>query len=188
MEVQSLAIPEVLILKPTRFGDSRGFFSEVYRESVFAHVGIRERFVQDNHSFSAEKGVMRGIHFQVPPVAQGKLLRVTRGAIFDVALDIRVGSPTFGQHVAEEINAEAWNQIWVPPGFAHGFCTLTPGVEVVYKVTSEYSPADEGGVLWADPNLGIDWPVTEADAVVSPRDAKWPRLAELVSPFRYAGT
>jgi dTDP-4-dehydrorhamnose 3,5-epimerase len=186
MEVQALAIPDVLILKPKRFGDARGFFSEVFRESAAEAAGITDRFVQDNHSFSAEKGVVRGLHFQAPPQAQGKLMRVTRGAIFDVALDIRIGSSTYGQHVAAEVSSEEWSQIWVPPGFAHGFCTLTPNTEVIYKVTSEYAPASEGGVLWIDPALGIDWPVESTSAIVSPRDTKWPVLAELVSPFRYA--
>lgn len=185
MDVQPLAIPEVLVLRPKRHGDARGFFSEVFRDSVFAAAGIRERFVQDNHSLSAEKGVLRGLHFQAPPHAQGKLLRVTRGAILDVALDIRTGSPTYGRHVAAEISAERWNQIWVPAGFAHGFCTVTPDVEVIYKVTAEYVPASEGGVLWNDPALGIDWPVTQQTAIASSRDTKWPLLADLASPFRY---
>ena len=186
MEVQALAIPEVLVLKPKRHGDDRGFFSEVFRERQAESVGITDRFVQDNHSFSVEKGVMRGLHFQSPPHAQGKLLRVTRGAIFDVALDIRIGSPTYGQHVAAEISSEEWNQFWDSPGFAHGFCTLTSNVEVIYKVTAEYAPTSEGGVLWTDPALGIEWPVEVAKAIVAPRDAQWPVLADLVSPFHYA--
>jgi len=185
MDVQTQKIPEVLLLKPTRFGDARGFFSEVFKERDAVSVGIVDRFVQDNHSFSAERGVMRGLHFQAPPKAQGKLIRVTRGAILDVALDIRTGSPTYGQHVAVELSSENWSQLWVPPGFAHGFCTLSADVEVIYKVTAEYSPADEGGVLWTDPELGIAWPVDVSAATVSPRDTKWPALSDMVSPFRY---
>jgi len=187
MDVQTLAIPDVLLLKPKRIGDDRGFFSEVFKESQARAAGIVERFVQDNHSFSADRGVIRGLHFQAPPVAQGKLIRVVRGAILDVALDIRINSPTFGKYASAELTAENWSQVWVPPGFAHGFCTLVPNVEVIYKVTSEYSPAEEGGVLWSDPELGISWPVTAA-AVVSPRDTRWPTFAKLLSPFRYPGT
>ncbi|RYG36025.1 MAG: dTDP-4-dehydrorhamnose 3,5-epimerase [Burkholderiales bacterium] len=188
MEVRSLKIPEVLLLKPKRFGDERGFFSEVFKESQTIAAGIIERFIQDNHSFSAERGVIRGLHFQVPPKAQGKLIRVIRGAIFDVALDIRQGSPTYGQHVSAELSADNWSQLWVPPGFAHGFCTLEPNVEVIYKVTAEYSPADEGGVLWNDAALGIGWPISADEAVLSGRDTKWPLMADLESPFRYAGS
>lgn len=188
MDVQALAIPEVLLLKPKRFGDDRGFFSEVFKESQARNAGIVERFVQDNHSFSAEKGVIRGLHFQAPPVAQGKLIRVTRGSIFDVAIDIRQGSPTYGQHVAAELSADNWSQLWVPPGFAHGFCTLEPNVEVIYKVTAEYSPTSEGGVMWNDAALGIAWPIAPSEAVLSGRDTKWPMLADLRSPFRYAGS
>lgn len=188
MEVTSLAISEVLLLKPKRFGDERGFFSEVFKESDTSAAGIAERFIQDNHSFSSEKGVVRGLHFQAPPKAQGKLIRVTRGSIFDVVLDIRTGSPTYGQHVAAELSADNWSQLWVPPGFAHGFCTLEPNVEVIYKVTSDYSPPDEGGVMWNDPALGIPWPIAVSEAVLSARDTKWPVLADLNSPFQYASS
>jgi dTDP-4-dehydrorhamnose 3,5-epimerase len=139
--------------------------------------------VQDNHSFSASRGTLRGLHFQTPPMAQGKLVRVTRGRIFDVAVDIRHGSKTFGQHVAAEISAESWNQIWIPAGFAHGLCTLEPNTEVLYKVTAPYSPAHDRGIAWNDPTLGVDWPVAGPEVTVSVKDAAHPRLAQLEKFF-----
>lgn len=187
MQATALAIPDVLVLSPKKHGDERGFFSEVFKESLFTANGVDACFVQDNHSFSSQRGVVRALHFQAPPKAQGKLVRVVRGAILDVAVDIRIGSPTYGQHVSAEISAGAWNQIWVPAGFAHGFCTLTDECEVLYKTTSEYAPDLEGGITWNDPALGIDWPVAPSEATLSARDTRWPSFDKLQSPFVWQG-
>lgn len=184
MQVTSLEIPEVRLIAAVRHGDHRGFFSETYSRPAFAAAGIDVDFVQDNHSLSAEAGTVRGLHFQAPPRAQAKLLRVVRGAVFDVAVDLRWGSPTYGRHVSAVISAEAWNQIYVPAGFAHGFCTLEPGTEVLYKVSDVYAPEAEGGLLWNDPELGIAWP-EGAGAVLSERDRGWPRLRDLARVFHY---
>ena len=159
MLVQPLEIPDVKLITPQRFYDERGFFSETYNRQRLAEFGIEADFVQDNHSFSSAKGVVRGLHFQVSPHAQGKLVRVTRGAIFDVALDIRRGSPTYGRHVSTVLSAENWAQLWIPVGFAHGFCTLEPNTEVLYKTTAYYAPECSRGIKWDDPALGIAWPV-----------------------------
>ena len=184
MEVTRLAIPDVCLLAPRKHGDHRGFFSETYSKRAFAEAGIEADFVQDNHSLSAEPGTVRGLHFQVPPRAQAKLLRVVRGAVFDVAVDLRWGAPTYGQHVSAVISAGAWNQIYVPVGFAHGFCTLEPGTEVIYKVSDFYAPEAEQGLLWNDPALAIDWP-EGAGAVLSERDRGWPCLRDLARVFQY---
>ena len=179
------AVPEVLLIEPQRFGDERGFFSETYNAKILAGAGLTLPFVQDNHSRSPHRGTVRGLHFQAPPHAQDKLLRVTRGAILDVAVDIRKGSPTYGRSVAVELSAENWRQLLVPKGFAHGFLTLAEDCEVLYKVTDYYAPASEAGLLWSDPALGIDWPVNGAPPVINARDAAWPRLADFDSPFTY---
>ncbi|MEO3430333.1 dTDP-4-dehydrorhamnose 3,5-epimerase [Pelagibius sp. CAU 1746] len=184
MDVESLAIPEVLLIKPVRHGDHRGFFSETYSKQDFAAAGIGMEFVQDNHSLSAQAGTLRGLHFQVPPRAQAKLLRVIRGSVFDVAVDLRWGSPTYGRHVSAVISAEAWNQIFIPVGFAHGFCTLEPDCEVLYKVSDFYAPEAEQGLLWNDPELGVDWP-DGAGASLSTRDRSWPGLRDLSRVFQY---
>jgi dTDP-4-dehydrorhamnose 3,5-epimerase len=185
VRVIETAIPEVKIIEPVRHGDARGFFSETYNGRAFAEAGLRLDFVQDNHSLSAARGTVRGLHFQVPPYAQAKLVRVVRGAIFDVAVDIRRGSPSFGRHVSATISAEAWNQILVPVGFAHGFCTLEPNTEVVYKVTSYYSREHDKGLLWNDPALAIPWPVEAGEAALSAKDAALPRFDELPEYFAY---
>ena len=181
MDVEATAIADVKIITPRRFGDHRGFFSEVYNKRALAEAGIELEFVQDNHSLSAEVGTVRGLHFQTPPMAQDKLVRVTRGAVLDVAVDVRTGSPTYGKHVAVELSAENWRQLLVPIGFAHGFCTLEPDTEVMYKVTNYYSAEHDGGVAWDDPALGIEWPVK--DAVLSEKDRGLPRLADLGDVF-----
>lgn len=183
MEVIRLTIPDIKVIRPKKFGDHRGFFSETYNKQALAQASIALDFVQDNHSLSVSRGVIRGLHFQVPPFAQDKLVRVVRGAIFDVAVDLRRGSPTFGQHVSAVISAEEWNQILVPVGFAHGFCTLEQNTEVIYKVTSYYSPTHDKGVRWNDPALGIDWPVRENAAIVSDKDKVQPLLSELEHAF-----
>jgi dTDP-4-dehydrorhamnose 3,5-epimerase len=185
VKIRPTAIPDVLSIEVPRFGDERGFFSETYRRSVFAEAGVDVDFVQDNHSRSALAGTVRGFHYQAPPRAQGKLVRVVRGAILDVAVDIRIGSPSFGKHVAVQVSAEAWNQLWLPVGFAHGLVTLEPDTEVVYKVTDYYSPQHDFGLLWNDPALGIDWPVAPDQVVISDKDRRHPRLAELPEHFRW---
>lgn len=186
MDIQATSIPEVKIIAPKKFGDARGFFSETYNQRAFHEAGIRDVWIQDNHSMSGPRGTVRGLHYQIAPVAQAKLVRVVKGAILDVALDIRKGSPSWGRHVACEISAEKWNQIYVPPGFAHGFCTLTPDTEVLYKVTALYSKDHEFGILWNDPALGIDWPVKAADALLSDKDKVQPVFAAAPVHFTYA--
>lgn len=183
MRIEGTAIAGVLVVQPARHGDHRGFFSETFRSSAFREAGIDIQWAQDNHSYSAKRGVVRGLHFQVAPFAQAKLLRVTRGAVLDVAVDIREGSPTYGRHIAVELSADNWTQLYVPTGFAHGFCTLTDDCEVLYKTSAEYTAMSEGGILWSDPDLQIDWPVAADQAILSPRDRLWPRLKDLVSPF-----
>lgn len=183
LEVTPTAIPDVKIITPRKFGDDRGFFSETFSQKAFAEAGLNLVFVQDNHAMSAAKGVVRGLHYQIPPHAQDKLVRVTRGAILDVAVDIRRGSPTFGRHVAVVISAAAWNQILVPVGFAHGYCTLEPNTEVIYKVTQFYRPDHERGIRWNDSALGIEWPVSEAEAILNERDRNNPLLAQAAYLF-----
>ena len=188
LEVKHLALREVRLLRPDKHGDHRGFFSETYSQRELLNAGIHINFVQDNHAFSADLGTVRGLHFQTPPFAQDKLVRVVRGAIFDVAVDIRVGSPTYGQFVSAVISAREWNQILVPVGFAHGLVTLEPNTEVLYKVSNVYSPPHDMGLLWNDPALGIDWPVDVAKALLSEKDTRQPLLAELPASFRYDNT
>jgi dTDP-4-dehydrorhamnose 3,5-epimerase len=174
MKVTDTAIPGVRVLVPQRFGDERGFFSEVYNRDRFLEHGLPVDWVQDNHAFSRDRGTVRGLHYQLPPFAQTKLVRVTRGAIHDVVVDIRRGSPTFGRHVAVTVSAAEWNQLLVPVGFAHGYCTLEPDTEVLYKVSAIYSPEHERGIRWDDPALGIEWPVSTAEAIVSEKDRGLP--------------
>jgi dTDP-4-dehydrorhamnose 3,5-epimerase len=176
-------IAGLMLIEPKKFGDHRGFFSETYHRERLAEAGFAMDFVQDNHSLSVERGVVRGLHYQSPPHAQAKLLRVVRGAILDVTVDLRKGSPTFGDHAAVELSAANWRQLLVPAGFAHGFATLEPDSEVVYKVTDYYAPEHDHGILWSDPALGIAWPVKPEAAVVSDKDRAQPRLAEIESPF-----
>jgi len=183
MQLDETAIPDVKILTPERIGDDRGFFSEVYNAKRFADAGIDLRFVQGNHSLSAEAGVLRGLHFQLPPFAQDKLVRVVRGCILDVAVDLRRTSPTFGQHVSVEISADNFKQILVPKGFAHGFITREPGTEVLYKVTNYYSPEHDRGIIWNDPDLGIDWQVSANDVILSGKDATLPMLCNAPDLF-----
>jgi dTDP-4-dehydrorhamnose 3,5-epimerase len=183
LTVKTFAVQDVLLIAPQRFADRRGFFSEVFSQRALADIGLDAAFVQDNHSLSVERGTVRGLHFQQPPHAQGKLVRVSRGKILDVAVDLRRGSPTYGHHVAVELSAENWLQLWIPEGFAHGFCTMEPNTEVMYKTTDYYSPRDDSGIAWDDPELAVDWPVACADALVSDKDAALPRLAERPSPF-----
>lgn len=183
VQITELAIPDVKLVVPKRFGDRRGFFSETYNAQALAEAGIKENFVQDNHSLSAEVGTIRGLHFQKPPHAQAKLVRVSRGRVLDIALDLRTGSPTFGKHVAAELSADNWAQLFIPVGFAHAFCTLEPDTEFLYKVTDYYAPDCDGGVLWSDPTLGIEWPVTADKAILSDKDARLPLLKDVGQAF-----
>ena len=182
-EVLATEIAEVKLIVPRIHRDHRGFFSETYNRADLAALGVNLEFVQDNHSLSVERGVVRGLHFQIPPFAQDKLLRVIRGSVFDVALDIRRESPTYCKHVARVISAADWNQFLVPAGFAHGFCTLEANTEVIYKVTNYYSPEHDRGLLWNDEDLGITWPVTNAEAILSDKDKKQPRFRDLPHYF-----
>ena len=184
--VEALSLPGLLLVTPKKFADSRGFFSETYNARDLRAAGFDLPFVQDNHSLSAARGTVRGLHFQAPPHAQDKLIRVVRGRILDVAVDIRVGSPTYGRHAAVELSAENWKQLLVPAGFAHGFCTLEPDTEVIYKVTSLYAPSADMGFRWNDPQLAIPWPEF-AGAELSGKDAALPFFAERPSPFVYNG-
>lgn len=183
MKFERQALPDVILVTPDRHGDGRGFFSETFRANTYEAAGIAGPFVQDNHAWSADAGILRGLHFQVPPKAQAKLIRCTRGAILDVAVDLRRSSPTFGQHVSAELSAENGQQLFVPEGFAHGYLTLTPDCVVVYKMTEYYAPETEGGLAWNDPDLGIEWPLRDALPTLSPKDAELPSLASFESPF-----
>ncbi len=185
MKVEALAIPEVKLLTPARYADSRGLFSETWSAARFAEAGVPGPFVQDNHSVSVRPGTIRGLHCQVAPAVQGKLVRVVRGAVWDVAVDIRQGSPTFGKHAAATLSAENWCQLWIPGGFLHGFCTLEPDTEVIYKVTAPYDRAAERAVIWNDPSLGLPWPVKAADVVLSDKDQSASPLALGTDWFRY---
>jgi dTDP-4-dehydrorhamnose 3,5-epimerase len=185
MDVQTLAIPEVKVITPGIVRDDRGFFSETYSRKALQTAEIGAVFVQDNHSLSRKRGVLRGLHFQIEPHVQGKLVRVVRGAIFDVAVDIRRGSPTFGQHASAILSAENWHQIWVPPGFAHGFCTLERDTEVIYKVTAYYAPDCDRGLAYNDPDLDIRWPFEGLDLTLSDKDRGHPRLKDLPAYFAY---
>ncbi len=175
-----LSIPDVVLIEPRVFRDERGFFIETYKHSEFADAGIREYFVQDNHSQSS-MGVLRGLHYQIHPMAQGKLLRCSKGRIFDVAVDIKKGSPDYGKWIGLELSEENNNMLYIPPGFAHGFLTLSDVAEVYYKCTKEYSPENERGIIWNDPDINIDWPVKTP--VLSAKDKAYPVLKDSDSNF-----
>jgi dTDP-4-dehydrorhamnose 3,5-epimerase len=177
----------VRLIRPRRFGDERGWFMETYSLARYADLGVACPFVQDNHSMSRDPGVLRGLHWQAPPHAQAKLVRCVRGRIWDVAVDVRAGSPTFGRWVAAELGAENSHQLFVPIGFAHGFVTLEPGTEVEYKVSSDYAPQSEGGVAWNDPDLSLPWPLAGRAPILSDKDRLLPRLSEAAAPFVYDG-
>ena len=179
--VETTPLEGLLILTPRRFGDARGFFSESWNAQTMADAGIDLAFVQDNHSLSARKGTLRGLHFQTPPMAQGKLVRCGRGALFDVAVDIRSGSATFGQWFGVELSAENGRQLLVPVGFAHGFVTLSDDTEICYKCTAPYAPECDAGIAWNDPAIGVEWGVV--DPVLSDKDAQAGMLAQVGTPF-----
>jgi dTDP-4-dehydrorhamnose 3,5-epimerase len=186
-EFRPLGLDGVIEILPDKFGDDRGFFSETYNSKTFADAGIDLDFVQDNHSYSAEKGVLRGMHFQMPPFAQDKLVRVTRGSVFDVVVDIRRGSPTYAQWVGVEISAAKWNQLLVPKGFAHGFVTLETDTEFLYKVSNFYSKECDRSVRFDDPEIGIDWPVDVSQVIMSDKDRAAGLLSETDTGFIYEG-
>jgi dTDP-4-dehydrorhamnose 3,5-epimerase len=182
--IEDARIPEVKFLHPVRFADERGEFVEVYRADLLRTCGVVFEPVQENHLVTTRSGTMRGLHFQIPPYSQAKLLRVIVGAVFDVAVDLRHGSPTYGQHVSALLSARDWNQVFIPEGFAHGFCSVQPGTEVVYKVNRYRSPESERGLLWNDPDLGISWPFDAALVFAAPRDLQQPRLRDLPRYFQ----
>jgi dTDP-4-dehydrorhamnose 3,5-epimerase len=185
IDIRELEIPDMKLFVPKRFSDVRGYFCETWCESLFrGHVADVD-FVQDNQSQSVKRGTVRGLHLQRPPAAQGKLVRVVHGSILDVAVDLRRGSPTYMRHVAVRLDAAEGAQLWIPPGFLHGFCTLEDNTEIFYKVTSYYSPSHEIGVLWNDPDLGIEWPVDTGSAVVSDKDRRNLALRDLPDIFSY---
>lgn len=183
LDVRPLAIPDVKLLTSPRFADARGHFAETWNRKAFRGAGLDIDFCQDNQSLSRAVGTIRGLHFQKPPHAQSKLVSVLSGRIFDVAVDLRKTSPTFGRHVTAELSAAEGVQLFIPRGFAHGFCTLEPDTIVTYKVDAHYAPESDAGIFWADERLAIAWPVEQARAHLSPKDAALPRLHEITSPF-----
>ena len=183
LEVRPLGLAGLLELRPARLDDERGSFSETWSERLFAEAGIHLHFVQDNHSLSREAGVLRGLHFQAPPLAQDKLVRVTRGSVFDVAVDIRPGSPTYRHWAGLRLSAAEWNQLLVPKGFAHGFLALEPDCEVQYKVSAPYSREHDRAIRFDDPALGIDWPMASTALILSGKDRAAPLLADVDSGF-----
>ncbi len=183
MDIATTPLDGVFLIAPSKHGDARGFVSETFRHDALEAHGIARAWVQENHAFSTGRGVVRGLHFQAPPAAQAKLVRVTRGAIFDVAVDLRRASPTYGRQFSTELSAENWRQLYIPAGFAHGYCTLTDVCDVTYRIDAYYAPELESGLDWADPDLAIPWPVSPEAATLSPRDLKWPRLRTFNSPF-----
>ena len=182
----STPIPDLLVVRPKRHGDVRGFFSEVWNRARFDEAGLAFDWCQDNHSFSADRHVLRGLHFQTPPAAQTKLVRCSRGAVWDVAVDVRRGSPTYAKWFGIELSAENWTQLLVPQGFLHAFVTLVPDSEVQYKVDAPYAPDCDGGIAWNDPDIAIEWPF-DGDPVLSAKDAALPRLADWDNPFVWQG-
>ena len=187
MEIKALDLPGVVLLRPRRFADTRGYFVETYNERTFSPAGITVKFVQDNQSYSAKRGTVRGLHFQLPPAAQSKLVRVLQGSVYDIAVDLRVGSPTYAQWRGATLTADGGEQLFVPSGFAHAFCTLEPDTVVAYKVDDFYSPSHDSGLIWNDPDLAIDWPLAESEVVLSDKDLKLGAFADFVSPFTYQG-
>jgi len=178
MQVSETALADVKLIQPVRHGDHRGFFSETWNRARLAEAGLDLDFVQDNHVLNGRAGTLRGLHLQTAPNPQGKLVRCLRGAILDVAVDVRRGSPWFGRHVAVELSGENWSQLWIPEGFAHGYCTLTDGAEVIYKVTGPYDPTAERGIRFDDSEIGIDWPVKPDQVILSDKDRDLPLLRD----------
>jgi dTDP-4-dehydrorhamnose 3,5-epimerase len=186
MKIDKTKLDGVLIVTPNIIKDERGYFAETFRQDVFDNSSANVSFVQDNQALSVKANVVRGLHFQRPPFAQAKLIRVLRGRILDIAFDMRKGSPTFGRHLAIELSAKNMKQLFIPEGFAHGYLTLEPGVEIAYKVSAMYSPAHDHGIFWADPSLELPWPVNIDQAILSAKDEKLPLFNEVESPFVYS--
>lgn len=186
MEVRETGLPGLVLVRPRVFQDERGFFLEGWQRHKFAAAGMDADFMQDNHARSVPAGVLRGLHFQRPPLAQTKLVWVTRGAVYDVAVDLRVGSPTYGRHYGVELSAENFLRLFVPKGFAHGYLTLTPDAEFQYKVDAPYSPEHDAGLIWDDPDLAVSWPsIPGGEPILSPKDKILPLLKDFASPFVY---
>lgn len=185
LAVEPLSIADVKLITPRRFADSRGYFVETYTQRTFEAAGIRTVFRQDNQSLSTQRGTIRGLHFQLAPEPQTKLVRVLAGAVFDVAVDLRRGSPTYGRWCGAELTADIGEELLIPVGFAHAFCTLQPNTIVAYKVDGFYNKAAESGLRWDDPDIGIEWPVPAAEIKVSDKDAVLPRLADIAAPFDF---
>jgi dTDP-4-dehydrorhamnose 3,5-epimerase len=185
VQIQELEIPDIKTLTPVQHRDNRGFFSEIYNRQTLLEAGITLEFVQENYSCSSEVNTVRGLHFQTGEFQQDKLVQVVSGAILDVAVDLRQGSPWYGQYVCAEISANNWQQILIPKGFAHGFLTLQPDTAVMYRVTAHYSAAHDAGIRWNDPDIGIDWPISQSDAVLSDKDTTLPFLADCDTLFQY---
>ena len=185
--VERLSLEDVLLVRSRRFEDARGYFMESWSQPAFARVGIRANFVQDNQSLSIRTATVRGLHFQVPPYAQAKLVRVLKGAIFDVVVDLRSGSPDYGKWCAVTLTEGKPEQLYIPAGFAHGFMTLEPDTLVAYRVDAVYAPECDAGICWDDPDIGIEWPYDANDAVLSAKDSTLPRLAAFSSPFSWKG-
>ena len=183
MELTNLPIDAVKLIRPRRFSDARGYLVETWNRHTFFEAGIDVDFVQDNASFSGRAPTIRGLHYQTPPMAHAKLVRVVRGAIFDVAVDLRKDSPSFGQHVGVELTPESGQLLFIPVGFAHGFCTLEPDTEVAYKLSNLYSPKHDTGIAWDDPALGIEWPLAGREPILSDKDRTLPCLSQVPSPF-----
>ncbi|WP_151720673.1 dTDP-4-dehydrorhamnose 3,5-epimerase [Gemmobacter serpentinus] len=186
MKIEKLEISGLFLITPRRFGDDRGFFAETWSRRILADAGITTDFVQDNHSLSVKPGTVRGLHFQSPPHAQAKLVRCGRGRLFDVAVDLRRGSPTYGKWAGVELSAENGLQLYIPAGFGHGFVTREPDTEIVYKCSDYYAPECDGGLRWNDPDIAVDWGISEASGI-SDKDAKAPLLADFDSPFTWEG-
>lgn len=185
MKFRPLEIPGLVLIERVKHHDQRGFFSETFRSDLFAANGISATFVQDNHVYSASRGVLRGLHFQAPPHPQGKLVSCIRGAILDVAVDIRAGSPTFARFTTIELSSDNGHQIWLPPGFAHGYVTLTEAAEVIYKVTDFHAPRSHRTIAWDDQDLAIDWRIPKSELTISTNDRDQPALRNLATPFSY---
>jgi dTDP-4-dehydrorhamnose 3,5-epimerase len=185
MEIKATDLPGLFLLKPRRFTDSRGYFVETYNQRALAVASVSMQFVQDNLSFSAKASTIRGLHFQLPPAAQTKLVRAARGRVFDVAVDLRQGSPTFGRWFGATLTAEGGEQLLIPRGFAHAFCTLEDNCEVAYKTDDFYAPKSDSGLIWNDPDLGIDWPIAANSVILSDKDMKLGLFRDFVSPFRF---
>jgi dTDP-4-dehydrorhamnose 3,5-epimerase len=181
--LERLSISDVIVVRVRKFADSRGHFLETFRQSDFAAMGIGCAFVQDNQAFSAQAGTIRGLHFQTPPHAQAKLVRVLRGSVYDAAVDLRKGSATYGKWCGARLTADGGEQIFVPQGFAHGYCTLEPNTVVAYKVDAYYAPQSEAGLMWNDPDIGIDWTIPADDVLVSDKDGKLSSLRSFTTPF-----